>query len=468
MRKWIQIVVIGLIISFVANSASANSSFPDTSNSFAAEEIVYLSNQEIINGFPDGKFYPKKGVTRAEAAVMVVRSFNYDEKQRKTYFSDVPVGHYASGAIQTAYEKGIVGGYGDGTFHPNAQITRAELSYLFEKAFQLTKTSNVTYSDVPVHSMAYAPINKLTTANIATGYPDGSFGPNKTITREEFSAFLARALSEEFRLTPEPEPSTPQTSTKQAYVVVSAGDTLNVRKGPGTSYSVLGALSYGKEVTIFSEANGWAYIQSGTLKGYVSTYYLKSELPPASKLAGQTIVIDAGHGGHDPGAMNNGLVEKEVNLAVSLKVEKYLKAAGVNVVMTRKDNNTFLELADRAKMSQRVGASSFISIHSNNHSGASANGTETYYYAAASQVAVDSKKLASAIQKRLVLALGTYDRGIKNAGFYVIKYNSVPSALVELGFLSNKDDAAKLGSDAMREKAAQAIYYGIKDYYESK
>ncbi|RBW67604.1 N-acetylmuramoyl-L-alanine amidase [Bacillus taeanensis] len=461
MRKWVQVVVLAVIIGFIGESAEANQSFSDIGDSFAKKEIVYLSNQDIIRGFPDGGFHPKDGVTRADAAAMVVRAFNYSDTQRKTYFSDVPANHYASGAIQTAYEKGIVAGYGDKTFHPNKKITRAEMSYLFEKAFHLINTSNVTYRDVPKNSMAYLPVNRLTTARIAAGYPDGTFRPTNTITREEFSAFLARALTEEFRL------SSSDPNTKQAFVSVSNG-TLNVRKGAGTSYSILGSLSNGTAVTILSEANGWAYIQAGTLKGYVSTSYLKDTNSSSGKLAGQTIVIDAGHGGHDPGAINNGLVEKEVNLAVALKVENYLKAAGVNVVMTRQDNNTFLSLDERSSIAQNVNASSFISIHSNNYLNGSASGTETYYYAAASQVSIESQRLAEAIQKRLVAALGTYDRGVKTAGFYVLKNNSVPSSLVELGFLSNSGDAAKLASDAVREKAGQAIYLGIKDYYENK
>ena len=112
-------------------------------------------------------------------------------------------------------------------------------------------------------------------------------------------------------------------------------------------------------------------------------------------------------------------------------------------------------------------ADAFVSIHGNKFSKESAKGTETYY-STASIRADQSKELATFIQNRLYPALGTDNRGVKKANFQVIYKNPLPAALVELGFMSNKEDASKLSSNYYRDKAAEAIALGIQDYYEWK
>ena len=109
-------------------------------------------------------------------------------------------------------------------------------------------------------------------------------------------------------------------------------DILNVRSGPGKNYTVIGKLSSGAKVSIYRNEGEWSYIQSGTIKGYVNSYYLAS--PSNHKIA-----IDPGHGGNDSGAIANGIYEKELNLDVSLRVEKLLKEKGIDVVMTRRDDS---------------------------------------------------------------------------------------------------------------------------------
>jgi N-acetylmuramoyl-L-alanine amidase len=179
-------------------------------------------------------------------------------------------------------------------------------------------------------------------------------------------------------------------------------------------------------------------------------------------LLGKVIVLDPGHGGHDPGAIGNGLEEKEVVLNVGLRVEKKLQSSGAIVVMTRK-NDTFLTLDERAQIGNNSNASTFVSIHTNSFSTSSPNGSETYW--SSNYYGANSKELATEIQKELVKKLGTTDRGVKEAGFYVIKYTKIPSVLVELGFISNKSDAVKLASSTYRDKAADAIVQGLINYY---
>ncbi|MGE6256760.1 N-acetylmuramoyl-L-alanine amidase [Heyndrickxia sporothermodurans] len=236
---------------------------------------------------------------------------------------------------------------------------------------------------------------------------------------------------------------------------------LNVRQGPGTSYKAIGVLKIDQKVTMYDIKAGWAYVTSGKLQGYVRTTYLKSTTPANRRI----IVIDAGHGGKDPGASANGLIEKNVTLNIALRAQKYLKNAGIEVVMTR-TGDSYPTLQDRIDIGVKANADAFISIHANNFSKGSANGTETYYNnGGPSDRANESKQLANFIQKRLVKAIETTNRGIKPQEYQVIKYNPLAAVLVELGFLSNKEDAAKLASEEYSNLAAKSIYQGVLDFY---
>ncbi|GAB6930034.1 hypothetical protein JCM10914A_40170 [Paenibacillus sp. JCM 10914] len=174
------------------------------------------------------------------------------------------------------------------------------------------------------------------------------------------------------------------------------------------------------------------------------------------------VVIDAGHGAHDPGAIGvTQKREKDFNLAMALKVEKLLaKEPNIEVVLTR-SNDTFLELKDRAKIANDLKADIFISIHANSGP-SSASGTETYYYDDA------SKALANALHKEIVNAMGLRDRGVKYGNFHVIRETKMVGALLEVGFLSNKTDESKLFDPATQDRVAQAIVRGIKNYLNVK
>lgn len=205
-------------------------------------------------------------------------------------------------------------------------------------------------------------------------------------------------------------------------------------------------------------------------RGYVNFTILGGSLSVSNEIyntlshgvVGQHIMIDAGHGGTDPGAIGYGLLEKEIVLDVSKRVNSKLWNSLAKVSMTR-TGDTKPSLDDRVRMAHESGADIFVSIHVNSYSSSSPNGTETFYnttYASA-----ESKELAEEIQQELVAALGTYDRGVKQASFYVIKYTEIPSVLVELAFISNPNDAAKLADNTYRQKAADAIYKGIMNFY---
>ncbi len=185
-------------------------------------------------------------------------------------------------------------------------------------------------------------------------------------------------------------------------------------------------------------------------------------------LRGKTIVVDPGHGGNNPGAVGNVGRESDNNLAVGLKLRDRLRQAGAKVVMTREtDRNVAAvgsslgqELQARLDIAERNGADIFVSVHSNSNSNPSIAGAMTFYPSG------KSSKLAQEVQSSLVRETGAVDKGTQPATYYVLRNAAMPAILVEMGFMSNNAEAAKLRSDAYRNKVAQGIFNGIVKYFQ--
>ncbi|ONI40894.1 hypothetical protein AN396_00885 [Candidatus Epulonipiscium fishelsonii] len=174
------------------------------------------------------------------------------------------------------------------------------------------------------------------------------------------------------------------------------------------------------------------------------------------------IVIDAGHGGKDPGAIGvTGLYEKTVNLDIALKLAKKLESVGVNTLLTRK-TNVYLTLGDRARLANDNHANYFISIHANSSNTKTANGVETLIY----KPNGISEEFAQSVQLNLVEATGLVDRGIKLADLSVLRNTVMPAILVEVGFLSNEKEEALLRQDSFLEIIAQGLFNGIINFLE--
>ena len=168
------------------------------------------------------------------------------------------------------------------------------------------------------------------------------------------------------------------------------------------------------------------------------------------------VTLDFGHGGKDPGGVGNGLQEKDIVLKVGLEVGKILERHSVKVTYTRKTDK-FIELAERANIANRANTDIFVSIHINAHKDTNAKGVETYSHTNSSK----GKKLASDIHAELLKDRTLYmsNRGTKTASFAVLRRTKMPAALVELGFITNKDDAKILKSK--QDEFAAAIAKGI-------
>jgi N-acetylmuramoyl-L-alanine amidase len=171
------------------------------------------------------------------------------------------------------------------------------------------------------------------------------------------------------------------------------------------------------------------------------------------------VVIDAGHGNQDPGAIGvTGKKEKAFNLAIALKAEKLLKKVpNMDVVLTR-SNDSFLELKERVKIANDLKADVFVSIHANSAGSSAATGSESYYKNES------SKAFAQVMHKYLVKATGLKDRGVRYGNFHVIRETKMAAVLLEAGYLSNRSDESALFNENLQNRMAQGIVDGIKEY----
>lgn len=177
------------------------------------------------------------------------------------------------------------------------------------------------------------------------------------------------------------------------------------------------------------------------------------------------LVLDAGHGGSDGGSSGNGLKEKEVNFKQTMAVKNLIEQnTDIKVYMTREDDST-LTLAFRTDLANDINADMFVSIHNNSASPA-AKGTEVLYYPHTSDTR--SKQIAKLMQDNIIKATGMYSRGIKERpDLYVLRTSKMPAVLLEGGFLSNSEDAAKLKSEDFTQKYAYAVYEAIVEAFNT-
>ncbi|MGG3470245.1 N-acetylmuramoyl-L-alanine amidase [Neobacillus pocheonensis] len=283
---------------------------------------------------------------------------------------------------------------------------------------------------------------------------------------------------------------------------------LHVRENPSIFSKVIGRLKMGGKITVQEEQSGWAkMVSSSGMQGWVSEYYIAKDAssdaqpiiegPPTmgkivafnkkgqtqstesnsisgiqttvpsiarnskGPLQGKTIVLDPGHGGKDDGTTSIvGTHEKSLTLPTAEAVKQKLENAGANVIMTRTDD-TYVPLQQRADISNQNHADAFISFHYNWSSDPSVNGITDFYYQQS------GNPLASDIINEVVQATGLNNDGTRFDNLSVLRSNSQPSTLIELGFLSNSNDDSVVESSAYSDKVAQGVYQGLLDYFQS-
>jgi N-acetylmuramoyl-L-alanine amidase len=169
-----------------------------------------------------------------------------------------------------------------------------------------------------------------------------------------------------------------------------------------------------------------------------------------------TVVIDAGHGGHDRGGIpGQQVAEKDMTLDVAQRLRRVLAASGYRVVMTR-DSDVSVSLAGRVAIANSYPNALFVCIHFNSAKRMGAGGIETYFYSR------DSLPLASAIHYFVAGGAPSSNRGVRRRGYYVLRKTNIPAVLVECGFLTNPTEAAYAQTVSYRQKLAEEIAAGVR------
>lgn len=243
-------------------------------------------------------------------------------------------------------------------------------------------------------------------------------------------------------------------------------DGTNIRKKPELESPVVGKAHAGEVYEVTGEKNNWYKIKTANGKtGYIASWIVSSTNRPVlhnksgKGISGKTIVIDAGHGGYDQGAAgSSGTIEKELTLKTALQLEKKLRNAGANVIMTR-SRDKYVPLYNRTNAAIENRADAFISLHYDSINDPVTNGHTTYYYYSY------EKRLADIVHSHLGNEINLKDRGTKFGNYYVLRENSQPSILLELGYLSNSAEEQAINTKRYRDAVTTAIVNGLKEYF---
>ena len=212
----------------------------------------------------------------------------------------------------------------------------------------------------------------------------------------------------------------------------------------------------------------------------LNAYFLRSyqQTSSGSGTYFPTIVLDAGHGGMDSGAVGiDNVLEKDINLSIALNLKDLFNISGFNVKMTREKDESIHNEDSGTIRSQKVSDlknrlniinfdpnNLLISVHQNKFEDSKYKGAQVFYY----KNSEEGKRLAEDIQQALCDSLGSTRSAKSNSDYYVLRTTTIPSAIVECGFLSNSDEETKLNTADYQQKTAWAIYKGISDYFNAE
>lgn len=197
--KLLVCVVLVLILAMPTISATQSKQFKDVSSThWAKKEIDYLVNKSIITGYSNGNYGVNDPVTRAQVASMIMRSYGWEGEWENPGYADLKNTHWAYNSIAALYHLDIF--KPTGNYNPEQPMTRAEMAQVLVNAFQLSSIKAQAYTDVSPSHPYYEAINILSGSQVTTGYPDGTYKPNAPVTRAEFAVFMTRAYDEAYRL----------------------------------------------------------------------------------------------------------------------------------------------------------------------------------------------------------------------------------------------------------------------------
>src|SRR5699024_2707547 len=242
-------------------------------------------------------------------------------------------------------------------------------------------------------------------------------------------------------------------------------DQVHIRQGPSTDYKISHYVDKGTTFKVTAESKDWYAIQNDDIsKGYVYKPFIEETThTTANSLSSKTIVIDAGHGGKDAGAIGSaGSLEKHFTLRTSRALDEKLEMLGANPKLTR-NGDEYMTLSGRASLSNTLETDAFISLHYNSMPELpNARGISTYYYHD------NDERFASYIQEALVVETEDRDRNVSFGNFQVIRQNMQPAVLIELGFISNHKSEELLLTNAYQSKLINGIISGLEKYFTSQ
>lgn len=273
MKKFSLIAIIVMFLSsFFVTSASANQ-FPDLLP-WAEDKVLYLSEEGIISGYPNGNFGSRDSIKRGDVALMLAKAkkLDMDNVKLDSEFPDVSKDIYYAKAIQATVNAGYFSGYPDGTFQPKGTLTRQEMAMIISKAYNLTGTSETKFSDIS-KSWAKTQIEAVAANGITVGFPDGTFQPKKSITRSEFAVMLTKSMNDDFK----------EKDVKTHFIDVGQGDSTLIQTPEGANILIdAGIKSAGAKVVSFLKSK-----DVGKLDLVISTH------PHADHIGGLIPVLNA-------------------------------------------------------------------------------------------------------------------------------------------------------------------------------
>ncbi len=494
--------------SLATGSALAKSpGFPDVGESLPSyDAIQFLSGAAIISGYQDGTFGPADALKRGQATKMLVLWKQVPLVTGGNSFPDLDDTYRPY--IETACSEGWITGFPDGRFKPYSTLTRQQMAIIMVRAMgwedtalelsgsQVEEILSVFADQADITAVA-RPYVALAVSEGLFGGSNGCFSPKEGITRGQFCLVVFRAELKLRAVIQEVRSSSEHIDKTRVVIdlsrapgpvtaAISADGVLTVDYQNGAIGGTLSQALGSIEVTSLN-AHQIKYdprtVRISLDLGRYQTFRVMSLAPSEDK--GYRIVVDVyrrttgpegdgpplvcvdpGHGGDDTGAIGvSGTKEKDVNLAISLLLADDLRKAGLRVMMTREDDKT-LNLHDRPAWANAAQASLFVSVHNNAAGDPEANGTESFYWGTPEQWSAEGKLLAEAIQRNLIKALGSTDRGAKTHWYnlVVLAETEMTAALAEVGFLTNAAEEAKLITAAYQQAAAQGIANGVLEY----
>lgn len=326
-----------------------------------------------------------------------------------------------------------------------------QIGYIHKKHVTVVKTKPVDVRGVAKKKTTNIRVGASTKSKVLRKVPIGHVMSMKTFSKNWYEVTIGGQIGYIHRK----HVTAVKTKPVDATLFAMKSPT-NVRVGASTKANVLTKIPRGTLLKLKTFSKNW-YSYTATINGKLQTGYIHRKHVGVP----QTVVIDAGHGGHDPGARGNGLVEKDINLDIAKRVQKLLESAGYKVIMTR-TNDQYLTLPQRSSLANNSNAAVFVSIHTNAGGG---KGIETWWYSKGPQPQ-HSYILAQEIQSAVIKETKTKNRGVKDKNLHVNRETKMPSALVEVGFIDNKNDAAKLKTASFKQKVAVGIANGIINFLQ--